>query len=576
MHWADITVLASYLVGIAVLGAIMARRSTSVGEFFMPRRFGAFSMIMHSFGTGTGSDQAVSVAAATARNGLSGIWYQWLWLIPTPFYWLLAPIMRRFRAVTTADVLTLRFDQSVAVLFSIVGILGMAVKIGLMLRGAGEVIEASTGSLLNANHAIILITVLFVFYGMAGGLAAAIATDFVQGIMTIIFSFMLLPCVFSAVGGMAGVRQHITAADMLSLAAPGEISIFFIVMLGVQGLVGIVGQPHTMGTCAAGKTETEGRIGFMVGNLVKRLCTVAWCLTAIGAVAWYVSQGESLDSFRGNTEAAEQAANQLYGRVAREFLPTIMPGLLGVFLASLLAAIMSSCDSFMIASAALFTENVYKPAVPNRPETHYVWVGRLVSLFVVLVGIGFAWKVENVIALLEIWFKIAPMTGIAFWISLFWRRMTVTGAWASTLSGFTAWYVTTRADVIQWTSELPIAESWGLISGKPGALEIYQPWQILFYLTVASTLGIVVSLVTRPVSEAKLDRFYTLIRTPIGPNESITQACQIPVGSQPRPVLFERFGLVIPRPSRTSVLGFLGGWAAGAMLVLGFWWFVQN
>ena len=254
MHVADWAVLLAYLAGITLLGLAMAKRSASLSDFFMPRRFGALAMIMHSFGTGTASDQAVTVASGTARNGLSGIWYQWLWLIPTPFYWLLAPIMRRFRAVTTADVLTLRFDQSVAMLFSVVGILSMSVKIGVMLRGAGDIIQASTGDLINAQTAIVIVTILFVFYGMAGGLAAAIATDFVQGFMTILFSFMLLPCVFSAVGGMQGVRETITAKDMLALTAPGEISIFFVIMLGVQALVGIVGQPHVMGVCAAGKT----------------------------------------------------------------------------------------------------------------------------------------------------------------------------------------------------------------------------------------------------------------------------------------------------------------------------------
>ena len=151
------------------------------------------------------------MASSTAQRGLSGIWYQWLWLIPTPFYWLIAPIMRRFRAVTTADVLTLRFDPSVAVLFAVVGILSMSVKIGVMLKGAVALITAGTGDAIDPNLAIGVMTVLFVVYGVAGGLAAAIVTDFVQGIMTLVFSFILLPFVLQAVGGMAGVRETITA-----------------------------------------------------------------------------------------------------------------------------------------------------------------------------------------------------------------------------------------------------------------------------------------------------------------------------------------------------------------------------
>ena len=51
----------------------MARRVHNIGDFFMPRRFGKAMMVMHTFGTGTHSDQAVSVASKTFTNGLSGI-----------------------------------------------------------------------------------------------------------------------------------------------------------------------------------------------------------------------------------------------------------------------------------------------------------------------------------------------------------------------------------------------------------------------------------------------------------------------------------------------------------------------
>ena len=103
----------------------------------MPRKFSKPVMVMYAFGTGTASDQAVLVASATFQNGLSGIWYQWLWLFATPFYWMIAPIMRRFRAITTADVYALRFSPGVANLFAVLGIAGMAVKIGVLFEGLG-------------------------------------------------------------------------------------------------------------------------------------------------------------------------------------------------------------------------------------------------------------------------------------------------------------------------------------------------------------------------------------------------------------------------------------------------------
>ena len=563
LHPIDITVIVVYLVGITTLGIWMARRVKDVNDFFMPRRFGKGMMIMHAFGTGTASDQAVTVASATFRGGLSGIWYQWLWLFVTPFYWLIAPIFRRFRAITTADVYQLRFDQSVAVLFALVGIANMCVKIGLMLKGASVLIESGTGGVINTEVAIVALTVMFVTYGAAGGLAAAIVTDYVQGILTILFSFMLLPFIFLAVGGMPGIRQSIADPAMLSLVAPGKVTVFFIVMMSIQALVGIVAQPFIMGVCAAGKTESEGRIGIVVGNILKRLCTAAWALTAIAAVAWYIRQGVDLSTVDPDF---------VYGNVAQEFLPKMMPGLLGVFLAALLAGVMSSCDSFMISSSGLFTENIYKKLFPGQSQTHYVWVGRAISVLVVAGGVAFAFWVPSVVKALEIWFMIAPMMGLVFWIGLLWRRMTVAGAWATTLSGFTVWWITTQSWFINWVAGFSQADCLRLIWIDKGEPTIYVPWQILAYMTIASATGIIVSMFTKPVASSKLDRFYDLTRTPVQPDEKIEQPCALPPGVTPvtRRMITTAFGLEIPCPSRTSVIGFVAAWGSVAILIGGF------
>ena len=569
LHPVDITVIVLYLVGITALGIWMARRVKQVSDFFMPRRFGKGMMIMHAFGTGTASDQAVTVASATFRGGLSGIWYQWLWLFVTPFYWLIAPIFRRFRAITTADVYELRFDQSVSVLFSLVGMANMCVKIGLMLKGAAVLIEAGTGGMIDTDVAIIALTVMFVVYGAAGGLSAAIVTDYVQGILTILFSFMLLPFIFSAVGGMSGIRESVADPAMLSLVAPGKVTAFFIVMMAIQALVGIVAQPFIMGVCAAGKTEWEGRVGIVVGNVIKRLCTAAWTLTAIAAVAWYIQQG--VDPSTINPDF-------VYGNVAQEFLPKVAPGLLGVFLAALLAGVMSSCDSFMISSSGLFTENIYKRLFPDRSQTHYVWVGRGAAVLIVAGGVAFAFWVPSVVKALEIWFMIAPMMGLVFWIGLFWRRMTVAGAWATTLTGFTVWWLTTQPRFIEWVADFSQAESLRLVWMEKGELTVYVPWQILAYMTIASVAGIIVSLFTKPVARNKLDRFYELTRTPVQPGEEIDRPCALPPGVAPaaRRMITTAFGLEIPMPSRASVIGFVAAWVAVAILIGGFvafvWW----
>ena len=575
LHLLDGLVVVLYLIGITMMGVWMGRRLKGIDDFFMPRKFGKGMMMMHAFGTGTASDQAVTVSSATFRTGLSGIWYQWLWLFVTPFYWLIAPIFRRFRAITTADVYELRYDRSVAVLFAIVGIASMCIKIGLMLKGAGALVDAGTGGLIDANVAIIAVTLMFVIYGAAGGLAAAIVTDYIQGILTIVFSFMLLPFILSEVGGMSGVQETISNDAMLSLVAPGKVSLFFVVMMSFQALVGIVAQPFIMGVCAAGKTEWEGRVGIVGGNLIKRLCTAAWSLTAIAAVAWYIQNGNDISLL--DTDSLKRTADGIYGEVAHTFLPRLTPGLLGLFLAALLAGVMSSCDSFMISSAALFTENIYKPLRTDVSSRHCILVGRLASVVVVAGGVVFAFWVPSVIKALEIWFMVAPMMGLVFWIGLFWRGMTVSGAWATTLTGFAVWWVTTQPWFISWLSEMPAAESLRLLWTEGEKTVVYLPWQILCYSSVASLVGIVVSLVTPSVDPTKLNRFYQLTRTPVQTGEDLLLPCTLPVNAPTvdRPMLLTAGGLEIPMPSRTSVVGFVTVWLLVGGIIGTFVWTVS-
>lgn len=543
IHVVDGLVVVAYLVGITVLGVWMGRKVRGTSDFFMPRRFGKGMMMMHAFGTGTASDQAVIVASSTFRNGLSGIWYQWLWLFNTPFYWLIAPIFRRLRAITTADVYSLRFGPSVAVLFSIVGILGLSVKIGLMLKGSGALIESGTNGSISAELTMPIVALLFVVYGIAGGLGAAIVTDYIQGILTVIFSFILLPSVLGAVGGLASIRETIKDPQMLSLVAPDNINALFIATFALLSLIGIVAQPFIMGVCSAGRTEFDGRFGFVVGNLIKRICTAAWAVTGIGALAYYLQSGMAPEAIDPDL---------IYGSMAQTFLPAVMPGLLGLFIGALLAGVMSSCDSFMISASGLFTENLYKPYVPGRIEKHYILVGRAVAVLIVLGGILTAYLMPNVVAGLTLWLKIAPMLGIAFWMGLFWRRFNATGAWASTITGFAGWWILSGTD-------------------------LSEPAQILSYLSLAAVAGVVGSLVTAPPDREKLERFHALIRTPVTPGEVITEPCHLPAGIAPaeRARFFRGTDFEFPVPSRESVIGFVLSCVAVAVMIYSFIWLMS-
>lgn len=545
LHFWDYTALAVYLLGITAVGIWTVLKIKDTADFFMGGRMhNKWFMMFFSFGAGTSGNDAVGVSAKTYTSGISGIWYQWLWLFATPFYWLIAPVMRRMRCLTIGDYFSLRYGGSVEALYSVVGVLQLTFNMGVLLRGGSAMIEAVSGGAIPWQTAAVGMTVLFVLYGIAGGLTAAIITDFVQGILTVVLSFMLLPVALYHVGGMSGLRQTISDPAMFSLVSPGEINGFHIFMLCVMSLVGIVTQPHILGVCAAGRTEMDGRFGFAAGNLLKRFCTVAWMLVGLCAIAMYP----------GLTVAG---ADNVYGMVARDLLPTIMPGLVGIFLAALLASVMSSCDAFMVACSGLFTQNFYRKYVASdRREAHYVLVGRIISFLIVACSLSIAFFISNVPAGLEWFFRIQALMGAAFWLGLFWRRTTAAGVWLGTVAALAVTMVTElRMFQPFWVEVLPEFMIW--------EEKFRYSYSIFFYLIAAFSVTILASLVTTRREERKLDQLFNCLRTPVISDEPHAAPFTLPEGvtpGNPRKLInhpdWEMYW-----PTRVSIMGFVIMWA---------------
>lgn len=599
VDWIAIGIYLAFTIGA---GIYAARKVKDTTDFFMAgRRFGKPFMIFFAFGAGTSGNDAVGVSAKTYTNGLSGIWYQWLWLFCTPFYWLIAPVMRRMRCLTTGDYFEARYSGSVAALYTVVGVTQLTVNIGLIQLGAGSMIEGISNGAIQREWAIVAMTIMFVAYGVAGGLAAAIITDFIQGILTVILSFMLIPFALDAVGGFKGLHEGIQDESMFSLVAPGEINMFWIFMLGFNSLIGIVTQPHIMGVCAAGKTEMDGRVGFATGNLIKRLCTVAWTIVGLCAIVMYMDK-----------DVADNFGDFAYGQAAADLLPQVSAGLIGLFLAALIASVMSSCDAFMISSSGLFTQNLYKRFIkPDESESHYVWVGRIAALAIVLCGVSFAFVVDDVPSGLMLFFKLQGLMGAAFWLGLFWRRTTIAGAWAATLAAFIVLVATGSAVFHTWATGVVtinepttlstmaksnnydlddlLTRNEGLTANsdleEKSKVTVADPvlpenmilngkfrdsWQILSYLIAGFSIGIIVSLLTKRLPDSQLDKVYRALRTPVNEDEpNHVEPFIIPEGIEvPEPrKLINHPDLEIPMPTAVGMGGFVGIWAIVVLLI---------
>lgn len=170
----DWAVLVFYLAGIAAIGVIAGLGVRDTEHYFLgKRRFGKWLMIGQSFGTGTHAEMPVSLAGAVYNIGVSAIWYQWKNLFATPFYWLIAPLFRRIRRTTVAEMAEDRYGPWMGAIYTVFALCFLTINTASMLKGAAKVIAQAVGGQAPVNGIVVAMTVVFVLYSFVGGLVAA-------------------------------------------------------------------------------------------------------------------------------------------------------------------------------------------------------------------------------------------------------------------------------------------------------------------------------------------------------------------------------------------------------------------
>jgi Na+/proline symporter len=480
----DWAVLITYLVVITAIGLIVGYRVRKSGEYFLGgRRFGPWLMMGQSFGVGTHAEMPVALAGAVYSMGASAIWFQWKNLFITPFYWLMAPVFRRIRRTTMAEFTEDRYGSWMGGIYIVFALAYLIINTGSMLKGAGKVISQAAGGGIEVNEIVVAMTVLFMLYSFVGGLVAAAWTDLFQGFLIIVLSFMLIPLGWQVVGGLDGMQASLEPFRF-SLATPSGLGPWMILMLTINGLVGIMAQPHQLAAVGTGKDERTCRVGMFYGNFIKRVCTVGWALVGL-IVAAMIAQGVDDAAVLGDPENA-------FGYACRKLL---FPGALGLLIAAVLAANMSTCSAFLVDSGALFTEGLYRRRVaPGRPDRHYLWVGRFSGFAITMLGVLYALLlIESVLYTFLLTETMATFVGISVLGGILWRRANRWGALASLIVAFATNFI--------------------LYYVKGERLDYWDPNVFLAALVAGTAALVIVSLLTAPEPAPSVDSLFERLHT---------------------------------------------------------------
>ena len=484
LSFIDIGVIVVYFVVLIFIGVWAMKRIKNQEDFFLGgRRFGKVIQIFGAFGQATSSETGPSVTTTTANNGASGIWSALMMLFSTPSYWLTGPWYRRLRVVTMGDYFAERFSSKFlggvyAVMASIslmllltVGFIGMAKTVTIMtpkpeseltmeekqeLKSAIRLDELEAAnytrlsaaekeeltmlraikpqknfSYINRNALIIIMVIVVCVYSIAGGLEAAFISDMMQGVFIILLSILLLPFAFHQINlqyGSTGVmgafrtlHEQLPESFFEIFGSPSSIDFtwYYIAGLSLMATINVAAGANQLVATASAKNEYSARVGLTYGTFLKRITTVLWGLTAIAIVLLFGKEVNDPD--------------KLWGYASRELLAPLNAGLIGLMIASLMAALMSTADMMMLTCSGLITHSVYRPLRPGMSENHYVQTGRFFGALIVIGAAIIVINSDSLFNQLKIHWEWGVVFSAGFWMGILWRKANRKGVWYSIL-----------------------------------------------------------------------------------------------------------------------------------------------
>ncbi len=433
----DWLIISSFFILSLIIGVVVSKKSgKDITEFFlsgrkMPWWLLGISMVATTFS----ADTPNLVTDIVRTNGVAGNWVWWAFLLTgmlTVFVY--AKLWRRSKVLTDLEFYELRYSGKGAAflrgfrafyLGAVFNILIMAsvclagIKIGGALLGLSPV------------ETLLVSCAITVIYSSVGGLRGIIITDFFQFILAMVATFWAAYEIVSLpqIQGLTNLLNHPDVIPKLSLIPDiKDKDLFiavFIIPLAVQWwAVWYPGaEPGGGGYVAQRMLSAKDEKNAIWATLLFNFMHYAvrpwpWILIALASIVVFPNL-ESLQVAFPNTIVG----NDLAYPAMISFLPS---GLLGLLVASLIAAFMSTISTHLNWGSSYLVHDLYRRFfITDKSEKHYVLIGRVFTVLLMIISAFFALYLNNSLQAFGIILQIGAGTGLIFILRWFWYRINV-------------------------------------------------------------------------------------------------------------------------------------------------------
>ncbi len=472
LHIIDWLIILGYfgiILGLA-WWVIKQRTKDSEDYFLAGRNLGWFVVGASIFASNIGSEHLVGLAGSGTTDGVAMAHYElhaWCLLV---LGWVMAPFYMRSKVFTMPEFLEKRFSPASRTVLSLISLIAyILTKIAVGIFAGGIVFgvllpDVNFMGLDSFWIGSILVIILTGFYTIMGGLKAVAYTETLQTVILIIGSILVTFFGLEALGGWDSFKAALDP-EMFNLWKPlvpdgmeatwepvreaGKMAWYFndnypwIGMLFAAPIIGLwywTTDQYIVQRVLGAPNQTEARRGTIAAAFLKLLPVFIFIIP--GMIAFAIAE-QGIDPeiakelIGANGEVIRANAQKAFPLLVTHILPV---GIRGIVVAGLLAALMSSLAGVFNASSTLFTMDFYLRIKPNVSQEKLVWVGRVATFAMVIVGLLWIPVIQGGRGLYDylqgVQAYLAPPIFVVFFFGVFFKRLNAKGSLAAMISGF--------------------------------------------------------------------------------------------------------------------------------------------
>lgn len=414
IHPIDLAIIFAYLIGILVICLVVARRTKS-GEdlFFAGRSLGWIPIGFSLFASNISSTTLIGLAGQAYKTGISVSNYEWMAAVVLVFMAIFViPLYFSNKISTIPEFLGKRFDSATRRYFSIITIfLSIMVDTAGGLYAGALVLKVFFPGLVVWQVCIALAAFAGI-YTAVGGLKAVVYTDVLQAVVLMIGCACMTLILFSDYGfswtqAMAPVpKSHLSL--IRPLTDPALPWLGTLIGVPVLGFYYWITNQYIVQRVLGARSLADARWGAMLGGLLKLPVLFFMVIPGVMAIHAFPTLNNP---------------DLVFPTIITKLLPV---GFVGLVLAALIAAIMSSIDSTLNSASTLIVLDFLKPKYPNLTPTDIRKYGRRTTLVLMLVAALWAPQIQNfpgLFAYLQQMFSyIVPPVVAIFVLGIFWPK----------------------------------------------------------------------------------------------------------------------------------------------------------